>query len=457
MRVSRLPLLTGAIWTAASFGLAQVLRLGTNVALARLLAPDLFGIMQIFYSLRTGVELISDVGLSQNIIYNKAGDTPDFYNTAWSLQLTRSIILWILFCAASVPIAHFYQIQILALVIPIASFSFVLSGLASNSRFLLQKRMKYRTLTAFETTVALVAGGMQVLLAYLSPTIWALVFGVLAGTATAVIGSYIVLPDVKHRFVISKLYAGQILSFGKWIFFSSVIYFLSTNFDRLYLAKLIPLNLLGIYGIARTISEVLSSLVLRLGGSVIFPFIASHSEVPRRELHLQLRSPRLVFLLLAGIGFSALAATSDLVIQLLFDKRYHAAGWMLPILVIGAWFSILANLNASILMGLGKPSYGAAANGAKFAFLLVGLTIGVTRFGVLGGVIVVAASDLCRYVPIFVGQLRERFSFGLQDLTATLIVFGLIGFFEWSRWELGYGTSFQNIPMANLGQLFAGG
>ena len=453
MAISRTLLLKGTAWTVGAFGVSQSLRLATSVILARLLAPELFGIMQIVYSLRTGVELISDVGINQNIIYNKHANDPDFYNTAWSLQAIRGIVLWLVFCAVAVPISKFYQSPILALIIPVAALALALGGFSSTSRFLLQKRMQYRTITTFDTIIVIAGSVVQISVAYVSPTIWALVFGPLIAMAMYMVGTHLLLPDVRHKFFISKQYAVQIMAFGKWIFASSVIYFLSTNFDRLYLAKTIPLELLGVYGIARSLSDLTSAAVLQLGSGVVFPFVASHSHMERMELQKELAPIRLKFLLVAAFGYSLFAATSDLAIRILYDQRYHAASWMLPVLIIGAWFSIMSNLNESTLLGLGRPHYSVFANSAKFGFLLVGLIFGTAHYGVLGGVMVVAVSDLCRYAPILIGQIRERFSFGRQDLLATLVVFGLIAFWEWLRWLSGLGTSFDNLPVATSGIL----
>jgi O-antigen/teichoic acid export membrane protein len=446
MTISVGSLLKGSVWTTVAYGVGQALRLATNVILARLLAPELFGIMLIVTSLRVGITLISDFGIGQNIIYNKNANQPDFYNTAWTLEIIRNVVLWLVCLAVTPLLAYFYESPVLIWVLPISAITLVLTGFSSTSRFLLQKRMQLAKFNIYETIVTFIGSAAQVLFAYLSPTIWALVLGGLFTSAASTIGSYFLLPDVKQKFHISKQFAREILGFGKWIFVSSVVYFLSMNYDRLYLPKVFPLDLLGVYGVARSISELLGLLTMRLGNIVLFPFIASHSQMPRGDLHGQLAAIRARFLLLAAFGISILVSTTDLAIKVLYDERYQAAGWMLPVLIMGSWVSILASVNDSTLLGLGKPSYGAISNSAKFGFLVIGLPLGFMVNGVLGVVAVFAMGDLCRYVPIFIGQRRERFSFGMQDLLLTLVAFALIGVWEWLRWISGFGTSFDELP-----------
>jgi O-antigen/teichoic acid export membrane protein len=446
-------LLKGTLWTTGAYGLGLLLRVGTNVIMTRLLAPELFGIMSIVFTLWNGVEFLTDVGIGQNIVHNKKAEDPNFYNTAWTLGLIRNAVLWLICLAAAVPMANFYQAPILAFVTPIALIGILMNGFASVSRSLLQKRMQVARIVAFDLTVSFISSVAHMLLAYTYPTIWALVLGNLAASMTGLVGSYLLLPSIRQRFFISKQYALEILHFGKWVFAAQAVYFFSTYFDRLYLAKVVPLEVFGIYGIARSISELLGSLVLRLGNLVLFPYIASQSKTPRADLHAQLAPIRAKFLSLAAIGVSIFVAFADLVIKLLYDERYHAATWMLPVLVIGSWFSILASVNESTLLGLGKPSYGAISNSSKFIFLLIGLPLGVNIYGLLGGVAMFAIADLIRYFPILAGQIRERFSFGVQDLLLTLAVFLLVVLWEWVRWASGFGTSFDTLPI-NVSLLF---
>ena len=72
----------------------------------QIFVSGLFGIMAIVNSLRTGVDLVSDVG-TENIIHNKNADDPRFYNTAWTLQLIRGFVLWVACSLAAVPRSFF--------------------------------------------------------------------------------------------------------------------------------------------------------------------------------------------------------------------------------------------------------------------------------------------------------------------------------------------------------------
>ena len=214
------------------------------------------------------------------------------------------------------------------------------------------------------------------------------------------------------------------------------------SFDRLYLAGVIPLALLGVYGIARSIADLLSDFVGRLCSLIVFPFIASSANADRTELRDKVASIRLPLLFIAFLGFACFATVADFLIKLIFDPRYHDAGWMLPILIIGAWAATICNLNEASLLGFGKPAYGAVANGFKFICLLVALPLGFAHFEMTGVVVVVAGCEFCRYVPLLIGQMRERFSFAGQDAIATMALFGSLGALQWLRWYFGFGLFF---------------
>jgi O-antigen/teichoic acid export membrane protein len=438
-------LVTGTVWTLGGFGLGQAIRLATNVALARLLAPELFGTMLIVNTLMTGIQLFSDVGIGQNIIHSPRALDPRFYNTAWSLQIIRSIVIWLIFLLAAVPAAHFYGAPILSTILPVSGFSMVLAGFASVSPAILQKKMLYGRMAVFNLATALISSALFITFACLTPTVWALVLSGVVGTAVSTVLTYVLVPGLKQRFHIDKPCLSEITSFGKWVYLNSMVYFLSMNFDRLYLAKVVPLQVLGIYGIARSLSELFGTVATHLGNSVIFPFISSHSDRSRETLRRELVTIRAKFLAFAALGCSLFIATADLGIKLLYDQRYYAAAWMLPVLALGAWFSMLATTNESTLLGLGVPSYTAIANSVRFLVMVVGLPLSLKFKGLHGAIVTLVLVEVCRYAPVYIGQRRQRFSFGAQDMAITLAMFAMIGLWELLRWAYGLGTSFDSF------------
>ena len=426
VRFTRWSLYKGMSWTVVTFGLAQFVRLIASIILTRLLTPELFGIMAIVNSVRTGIDLMSDVGFGQSLVQNKNGDRPKFYNTVWTLKLLRGVALWIVCAGVALPAAHFYNSPILAWVLPVSALYFIFEGFSSISPSLLQRRLRVRDLNVLSLAFEFIQDLALVVLAYFYRSIWPLVLGLVIGSAAKMVISFFLLPDVKLKFFIAKNYARQILHFGRWVFLSSVIYFLSMNFDRLYLAKAAPLAMLGIYGIARGISDMMISLVVRVCNLMVFPYVASSSHISPAQLHKKLGPTRLKLLLLTALGLSVFAAIADLPVKIVYDARYHAAAGMLPFTTLGVWFSAICSINESVLLGLGKPQYSAMGNAFKFAWMLVGLPFAYAWHGFYGVIMVVAVSDAFRYIPIFVGQLRTRFFFGFQDLLLTVVMFSFL-------------------------------
>ncbi|WP_277981110.1 oligosaccharide flippase family protein [Sphingomonas phyllosphaerae] len=436
MKLLSRSILTRLGWSTAGYGVVQALRLVNNVVLARLLAPELFGIMIIVNTVRTGIELASDIGIGQNIISNPRAEQPDFYDTAWTLQLVRGLALGMVCAALAWPVAWFYRKPELAGIFAVASLFFVFAGFESTGRFIAQKHLRLAALTAFEVGYTAISTLAHILFALATPTIWALVFGGITSSAAVMVASYLLIPGMRHRFLIDRGAMREILSFGRWVALSSIVYFLAMNFDRLYMARAVSLAVLGTYGIARSLADILNLLVARFGNMIVFPMVAASFDTTA-ELRARLARHRPLLLLGAAAAVAGFIAISDLLTALLYDQRYQAAGQMLPALSFGVWFAILSTINESVLLGIGKPVYGASANIGKFAWLLVGLPLAVNFYGISGAVLVIASAELVRYVPLWVAQRREGLSFARQDLAMTLVMLGLAVLFREALYGVG--------------------
>jgi O-antigen/teichoic acid export membrane protein len=436
-------ILRGAGWTFGSYVVSFALRFATNVILARLLAPDIFGVLVIVTSIRFGVELTSDFGVNQNIIYSKKGEDPQFYNTAWTMQLMRGVLLFALCLAIAGPVASFYDIPVLT--IQISAVAFLFAGASSLSLSLAVKNMELVRRNIFDAVVDFACLVVLVVLATLSPTIWSVIVGGVLGSVIRCVASFW-LPSPRHRLLLVRDYALEILSYGKWIFVSSLIFYASSNIDRLYVGKVAPLAVLGIYGIARSISDVPAALAVRLSQFIVFPLISS-AQGSRADLRRRLAPMRMMLLLAAATALSLAIATGDVVVAIFYDQRYQDAAWMLSVLLLGVWGAIVCSVNEASLLGVGRPAFAAIANGLRLACLALALPVTFSKLGLAGAIGLIALSDLIRYIPILAGQMSERFTFLVQDMVATFVLVALIALWLWLRIEMGWGTPFDGMPI----------
>lgn len=426
---SRRSLLGAAGWVSATFIAQQTLRLVSNVVLAWLLAPALLGTMLLINTLRTGGELLTDVGVGQSIVNNPSGNEPAFYNTAWTIQIVRGLILFALAIALTVPIARLYGKAELLILLPAVAPIFIITGLTSPARFLLQKRLEVRKLALFDLAAALFGTAVQIGLALYTPTIWALVWGLLIGTAGPAVASFFLIDWRSHRLRWEKEAVRAVLHFGKWVFLSSLIYFLAMNFDRLYFADAIPIALLGVYGIARTFADTITLLFQRMGSLLIFPKVSA-SQQRGFDLQRAIRPIRLATLLVAATGLALAVALADRFIYLIYDERYHAAGFFLSILLVGSWFGILATMADAMMMGVGKPSGVALSNGTKLVVIAVALPLLLPRYGMNAALFTFVIADAVRYAMLAWRKRGVGLSFLRQDAALTLFFLVLIFLFR---------------------------
>ena len=210
MTISPIGMIKGVVWTAGLFSLGQLLRVLSSVILTRLLRPELFGILVIVYAVQNGVDLVSDLGLAQSLIINSNADSPRFYNTIWSLRLFRGLLLSLCFIGAAIPLGRAYNTPALTWILPVVGLNFVLGGLASLGPIFLQRRLQTTKYNIFQFSTEGVATVGQVIYAWFSPTVWALVFGGLASSLANTIASYFLVPELRHKFQISNEYVRQI-------------------------------------------------------------------------------------------------------------------------------------------------------------------------------------------------------------------------------------------------------
>jgi len=389
-------------WTISGFAASSGMRFLLNIVLSRLLAPEIMGVMLVVNAVRLGIELLTDVGIEQNIIHHRDGIERSFRDTAWTMQVLRGAFLSVLFFAASPLLAQAYHIDIR--IFWLAACSPIIGGLHSTAIFVLVKQMEVSKRNQFELGSEMLSFVVSVGLAYVLRSVWAPAIALVCAVAIRSALSY-ALPDPTQRFRLDPVIRRRIVDYGKWIMMTSLVMYAATNLDRLYLGRAVPLALVGIYGIARAMAELPTTLARRLSYQIIFPAIAGGHD-DGAQVERAMARTRLLFALGVCGALGLGTAVSDWVISLIYDPRYISAGWILGVLLLGGAFAVLSNLNEALLLAAGRPALSSFANVARLITMALCLPLGLHGLGFPGAVMAIAFTEMCQYgfQPLAGGQ-----------------------------------------------------
>ncbi|MFM6190787.1 oligosaccharide flippase family protein, partial [Planktothrix sp.] len=384
-------------------------------------------------------------GIRPSIIRSQRGDDPEFLNTAWTIQVFRGLGLWIICLLITVPLAKFYNEPELLWITPIVGFRTVIAGFESTSLASLNRHLNLKTLTIYDFIVQGLSLGVMILWAWISPNIWALIVGVLISSLFGLIRSHYLNTGMPNRFAWDQSALKELISFGRWIFVSTVMTFLASQSDRLILGKLLTLEMLGVYTVAFALADLPKSLMQAVMGKVVFPVISKQLDLPRSQLRQNILDKRKLLLLMICFPLAILVCFGDQLILSLYDQRYEQAAWMLPILALGMWPFILHSSINKALFAIGKPLYIALGNVFKLLYMVILLPLSFSMMGVLGAIIVVAFNDIPSYIVVNYGLWQEELLGLKQDLGATFILLGMIVLLGGIRYALGGGLSIDSV------------
>jgi O-antigen/teichoic acid export membrane protein len=415
--------LQASVWSILEYGSGMALRIVSSLVLTRLLLPAYFGELTLVTTIVVGISLLSDIGLAPSVIQSSRGDDPVFLNTAWTIQVLRGVMLWLIAIALSWPMAVFYHDPRLKLLLPAIAFCPLIGSFNSTNLLTLSRHMGVKRLFAIDGTTSVVSLVVTILWAIVHPSVWAIIAGNLVSTAYRLCISFIpsVAPGIRNSFHWEKEAAHSIIHFGRWILLATAFTFFATQADRLILGRMISLSLLGIYGLAYQISDVPRAIILALGQRVGYPLIAKIIHRPIEQFRVTFLHYRFYALLTGVVLLSAMATWGGLLILHLYDRRYHEAAWMIPILALGLWQTLLYQTTYPVILSLGKAKYNAIGNGAYCVWICATLLIGFHLFGMFGAVIAVAAGDFPLYVAMQIGMQRNKVGVWAQDLKMTAL------------------------------------
>jgi O-antigen/teichoic acid export membrane protein len=399
------------VWMSAIEIAGKILGLLRSVILARLLAPDDFGLFGITAVVLSMITRFSNVGLEKAII-QKAGDARGYLDTAWTFKVLRALALAAGLAIAAPWIAGFFEAPEAESLVRVLGLGLLLQAMSSPAMPLLTRELEFRR--RFVHLLSGVASDLviSVLFAILLRNAWALMLGFLGSMAVQLVVSYMVAPHRPvPRWEHSKLM--ELGRYGRWVFLNQVLFFLAYRGDNFLVGKVFGAPLLGIYMMAYTISDVVVTHIGTVARSVAFPAFASAQNDLVRVRRAFLTNVEWIFDL-AFPSAVVMALCARPLASFILGESWSEVVIVLPFLAMAASVRTLVILGVALFNGLGRPDLTLRMNLAIVA-ITYGLYAPFISFWGLRGVAVAILAGQLLALPVYARYLRRVAEIGPME------------------------------------------
>ena len=340
----RRKVLGAAGWTVGQTGVQYIMRLCSNLIMTRLLMPEAFGLLGFAATVISALSLFTDIGITQSIVREKDGEEPHFLRVAWTAKVLRSLVisaavvlvagLIAIFAPIFAPADTVYADDRLPLLVALTAVATLMQGLESSNKELAVRRMAYRRFS----TIIILAHAMSIItmisFALISPTVWALLAGMLSFNVYLTTLSHVAFPQPRMRFEWDQEIAQRLWDFGKWIILSSTFAFVQQSGDKLLLGALLTASVFGLYVIAQVWTSLVRSVVTMLCESVGFPAVSEVVRDRPEAFPTVYRRFQNGIDAICIVGFLGLFLGAKILLMLLYTSKYYGAAHYISLLSI---------------------------------------------------------------------------------------------------------------------------
>jgi len=404
----------GALWMMLQRVAVRAIGLVSTVILARLLMPGDFGIVALASGFQAVIESLAELGFDLALVQRQTSARAD-YDTTWTLNVIRGIVVAAVLLALADPSAEFYGDARLAPLMRWLALGPFMAGLQNVGTVEFHRDLRFDIEFRLAVWSKISAFCVTVFLAAWRHDYWALVAGILAGKAVATALSYLIH---SYRPRPSLRGARQFLHFSLWLSINNIVTGIKSRLDTFIVGKFVGASLLGVYSVGYEISNLIASEVMWPIARVIFSGFAKMSGKPEELARTLLDVLGLLFLvatpMAVGIGL-----TAEWIVRIFLGNQWLAAIPLVRVLVIYGVLNFATANSQAIFLALGRPDRSAVAS-LPAAILLPPLLVwGTARYGLVGAAWAVVLDGAINLVSNLL-LMRGLIHFRLAEVLAAL-------------------------------------
>lgn len=345
-------IINSGFWSLGSNWFLRGLGLLKMIILARLLSPEDFGVIGLAMFSINILNVFSETGIESALIQRQQINSQTL-NTAWTISLIRAFFIFILLFLGAGCIAAYFNSPILKAVLRVMALGTLLAGANNIGMVLFQKDLEFKSPAVLEMIADLCATLVTLLSAVWFRNLWVLVLGSITFAGLKFWGSYRLHP-YRPRLCLNCQAAAELLSFGKHIFWISILAFIITNFDDALVGKMLGLAMLGFYTMAFNIASLPVTSLVGVISHVFLPAYARmHQEVAQIEEAFRRAFEAVMLMLLPLISVMIILAPGFT--KVLLGEKWEPIVPALQVLCFFGLFRSVSSLFYPLHLGINRP------------------------------------------------------------------------------------------------------
>ena len=371
---------SGIAWKAGSQLTLQVSRMVVALVLARLLAPEDWGLAAMVLVFSGVVIVFTDSALGTALIQRRTIVEEDRSTVFWT-SAAIGLALMLAGFALSEPLARFYGEPEVAPLFSVLSVSFLVTALGSTQQALLVRDMRFNRLELRQIAATVVGAGVGIGIAIGGFGAWAIVGQLLTEAAVSTVLLWYLAewwPSATFSFASLRRLAG----FAGNVFGENLLYQSGRNIGNLLMGRFLGASALGMYALATNIVLVPFSRIAGPLQQVFFPAFSRMGDDRPRMADTWIRATRLVGVISIPALVGLVIVAPDFV-QVVLGPKWSDATPVIQILALVGLIQSLQTLCGEVLLALGRANWLLWFTMLWFVASLTSFVIGV-QWGVTG-------------------------------------------------------------------------
>lgn len=421
--------INGVIWSATQTWGVRVISFLVMITLARLVAPEAFGLVAYATVFIAFAQIFVNQGLGDAIVQFSQISREHLDTAFWASLLTGGLLTLISFFASNAIASLFREPQLVSIIRWLSPI-FFLSALSSVQQAILRRKLAFKSLTVRSLAANLFSSVIAVIMALRGYGVWSLVAKILVAAIVNTVMLWRV-SDWRPAFRLSINRFRELFLFGMNIVGGDFVDFLSVHSDDFLIGYFLGSVALGYYTLAYNLLIVTTDLLISVPNAVAFPLLSSlqsdSASVTRAFGQVILLQSMIAFPIFLGIA----ALSSELIIQL-YGTSWTASIPVLQILMLIGIVRSAVYIYSSVFRAAGKPSWRFGIYLLTAALNVVGFVL-VVRLGIAA---VAASYVIVSYLlmPLYMLMIRNLIGVSIRShlnqygpaLISSLIMFAIV-------------------------------